>query len=261
MWTQQQLDQYQRDGYLIQRGIITSDEVAAMLEASHELMSGRPTPSDVHTVHETSGAIRTVFCVHRQVDVFRAACRSEKIAGPVKQVFGKDGYIFHSKINVKDSFEGTVWLWHQDYGYWGYDGVDDRMMSAMVMLDKTTLHNGCIMMLSGSHKWGVLDHLDDEKSTSYKQWCITPEALRAHLTDESMIVPITGEPGDVCFFDCNLVHGSGHNMSPQPRKTMIYAYATVDNIPRGVEAPRPDWVVSREYEPVTADIQLGPAAA
>ena len=49
---------------------------------------------------------------------------------------------------------------------------------------------------------------------------------------------------------CNLVHGSGHNMSPLPRKVFIAAYNSVDNRPRPVENPRPDWVVSRRYDPV-----------
>ena len=79
------------------------------------------------------------------------------------------------------------------------------------------------------------------------------------ITDENEIVPVVGEPGDVCFFDCNIVHGSNHNFSPVPRRSMIYAYGAMDNQPSGVEKPRPDWVVSRHCEPVTADLEV-PAA-
>ena len=107
-----------------------------------------------------------------------------------------------------------MWLWHQDYGYWRYDGVDDRLASALVMLGPNTRNNGSIALVKGSHRWGVLDHYSDEITTSYKQWCITPEALREHITDESMIIPIEGDAGDVCFFDCRIVHGSNHNFSP-----------------------------------------------
>lgn len=72
-----------------------------------------------------------------------------------------------------------------------------------------------------------------------------------------MIHPVVGGLGDVCFFDCNIVHGSGHNLSPLPRRTMIYAFSAVDNVPHDVENPRPDWVVSRRHEPVTADVPIG----
>jgi len=79
---------------------------------------------------------------------------------------------------------------------------------------------------------------------------VDTEILKQRLTEE-MIRPITGEPGDVLFFDCNLLHGSGHNLSPLPRKTFIIAYNDLANRPRPVDNPRPDWVVSRRFDPVT----------
>ena len=91
---------------------------------------------------------------------------------------------------------------------------------------------------------------------SYKQWCIPPDELRKHVTDESGIYPVVGKAGDVCFFDCNILHGSNHNFSPVPRNTVIFAYSAIDNIPKGVDNPREDWVVSREYEPVTAGLKI-----
>ena len=56
-----------------------------------------------------------------------------------------------------------------------------------------------IALVKGSHRWGVLDHYSDEITTSYKQWCITPEALREYITDESMIIPIEGDAGRRLF--------------------------------------------------------------
>lgn len=105
------------------------------------------------------------------------------------------------------------------------------------------------MVVPGSHRWGDLEHYSDEATTSYKQWCIKKEALVAKLSEE-MIEHVVGEPGDVLFFDCNLVHGSGHNMSPLPRNTFIVAYNRLDNKPVEVASPRPDWVVSRAFEAV-----------
>jgi len=74
-------------------------------------------------------------------------------------------------------------------------------------------------------------------------------------TSDSVYVPVVGKPGDVFFFDCNILHGSGHNMSPTSRKTLIYACAEMDNRPKVVENPRPDWVVAREFEPFTEHIE------
>jgi ectoine hydroxylase len=105
------------------------------------------------------------------------------------------------------------------------------------------------MVVAGSHRLGRLEHEADTVTTSYKQWCIPPETLRKTLREED-ILHITGDPGDVLFFDCNLIHGSGHNMSPLPRNTFITVYNALSNKPRPVESPRPDWVVSRVFDPV-----------
>ena len=261
MWTERQLATYREDGFLVQRGVIPPDRIEELRAAADAVMAeDAVNPPEVHVVREKSGPVRSVFCAHRGIEPFRDLCRSEPIAGPVKQIFGDDAYVFHSKLNYKESFEGTVWLWHQDYGYWRYDGVDDRMASALVMLGPNTSANGCVMLIRGSHRWGVLDHYSDEVTTSYKQWCITPAALREHITDEAMIIPIEGEAGDVCFFDCRTVHGSNHNLSPAKRYSLIYAFAAIDNVPAGVENPRPDWVVARQFEAVTAAVGE-PAAA
>ena len=71
------------------------------------------------------------------------------------------------------------------------------------------------------------------------------------MVHEERIQHITGEPGDVLFFDCNLLHGSGHNMSPLPRRTFIVCYNDIDNKPRPVANQRPDWVVSRSFDVVS----------
>jgi ectoine hydroxylase len=260
MWTDTQLQTYREQGFLFQPGLLSPQQIDELRASTADLVNEKNNPEEVHIVREKSGPVRTVFCMHRRVEPWRSMCRSEAIGGPVKQILGDDAYIFHSKLNMKESFEGTVWLWHQDYGYWQYDGVDDRLVSVLIMFGPNTIHNGCVLLVAGSHKWGVLDHYDDDVTTSYKQWCIQPEALRKHITDEGMIYPVVGQAGDVCFFDCNIVHGSNHNFSPAPRQTVIFAYSAIDNIPKSVQNPRPDWVVSRDYEPVTADLPARAAA-
>ena len=265
MWNSQQLDQYREQGFLAQPGLLAQDELWSLQTAANELvtryegiaeLTGDDADNGMHYVKENNGAVRSLFAVHRRIEAFRQTIRLPKIAGPLKQIFENDAYVFHSKLNVKDAFEGAVWLWHQDYGYWQYDGVDDRMASVLIMLDKTTIHGGCILFVPGSHKWGVLDHQSDEKTTNYKQWCVTKSALQERIQDDSVYVSVVGEPGDVFFFDCNILHGSGHNLSATSRKTLIYACADLSNQPTGVDNPRPDWVVARQFEPITNECVL-----
>lgn len=246
-WTADEVTQYRQDGFRIVRNLFSKEDLAPLYGSMEQLLSGDEKDDQIHREREHSGAVRAVFLAHRHNPAYRALTRDPRIAGPVRQLTGNDVYVWHSKINVKESFEGAVWLWHQDYGYWMWDGVDPKLVSAMVLLDRATINNGCLMVISGSHKLGRQEHYADTTTTSYKQWCIDTKTLRERIREED-IRHFTGEPGDVLFFDCNLVHGSGHNMSPLARKTFILCYNDIANKPRPIEKPRPDWVVSREFE-------------
>jgi ectoine hydroxylase len=248
-WSPTLLEQYHSQGYVLCRGLFSEKELQGVQDELPSILAGEDAEDDLHRERERSGAVRQVYLAHRHNALFRDLTQNAKITAPVRQILKSDCYVWHSKINVKDAFEGTVWLWHQDYGYWQFDGVDPRFVTAMVLLDRATVNNGSLMVVPGSHRWGTLAHYSDAVTTSYKQWCIEKQELVSRVKEE-MIVHVTGEPGDVLFFDSNLVHGSGHNMSPLSRNTYLAVYNSIHNKPRPVENPRPDWVVARDFEVV-----------
>lgn len=248
-WTSEQLQQFRERGFVCCRGLLAKDDIHKLRAPLPSLLSGDEEADQMHRERERGGAVRQIYLAHRHCEPYRELIRDPRLLAPVKQLLNSDVYVFHSKINVKESFEGTVWLWHQDYGYWQHDGVEPQLISAMVLLDKATLFNGCLVFAAGSHRWGCLPHEADTVTTSYRQWCVPPAALKERLT-EGVMEPITGEPGDVVFFECELLHASGHNLSPLPRNVFIVAYNAIDNKPRSVANPRPDWVVSRCFDVV-----------
>ena len=247
MWTQEQLNEYAETGFLFLPGLLTSEETFELNDAVALLMDGKDEEDFMHREREKTGAVRQVFLAHRYNPAFKKLIKHPKILEPVNQILNNDVYIWHSKLNAKDAFEGAVWLWHQDYGYWMWDGVDPKLVSVMIFLDEATINNGCLMVISGSHHWGRQEHYADTVTTSYKQWCIDRETLMQKVKEDN-IRQITGVPGDVLFFDCNIAHGSSHNMSPLPRKSFIISYNSIDNKPRAVDNPRPDWVVARQFD-------------
>jgi ectoine hydroxylase len=51
------------------------------------------------------------------------------------------------------------------------------------------------------------------------------------------------------IFDCNLMHGSGANISPLPRCNLFIVYNSVLNLPREPycgKSPRPSYIANRE---------------
>jgi ectoine hydroxylase len=240
-----QLKEFDEKGYLFFPELFSRPELDVLVD-DIGVLAAREMDGNLK---EKSGAARQFYNSHRDSRAYKALSGHPRILTGVRQIAGNDVYIWHSKINVKEAFEGTVWLWHQDYGYWFHDGVDPKIVSCMVYLDDATHENGCLMVVPGSHKLGRVEHVPDEVTTSYKQWTIPLDIMR-EATRERGIVSLTGKRGSAVVFHCNLIHGSNHNMSPTPRKSVIFAYNDIANKPRPVPNPRPDYVVSRRYDVV-----------
>lgn len=251
--SEQQLAEFRENGFLIFPELFSAEEIDAL---RNEIVRMHDVESD-HVVRERTGGLRTIFRVHEadgptHSPPFRALSRSPRLLGPATEVLGEeDVYIYHSKVNTKVAIEGTVWLWHQDYGYWYWDGVPTGdLVTSTVFLDEATEQNGCLYIVPGSHKIGRLEPYADEETTSYKQWTIERnelvEVLRSHPTP----VALTGPPGTAAVFHANVLHASGHNLSPNDRWQVYFVYNPVANKPNDVESPRPDYVRSTNFEPI-----------
>ena len=84
---------------------------------------------------------------------------------------------------------------------------------------------------------------------------VTERAAQVRLAaagrENRKAVPISGGPGMAVLFHCNMVYGSGHNLSPNDRWHVYVAYNPSKNRSNPIPAsPRPDYVVSRNYAPL-----------
>lgn len=252
--SQSQLDQYQRDGFLVFPELFGADEVAilrreverlARVEHDAVVREGAArAPKSMFRMHEADGATAS--------PAFRALARSPRALAVAQQVLGDDAlYLHHSKVNVKTAIEGSVWPWHQDYGSWMRDGIQaPDLATLMIGLDDATEMNGCLYFLPGSHRYGRADPYFDT-STAYKLWAVPPEKMKEMMRASPPPVAVSGRAGMAAIFHCNLMHASGHNLSPIDRWQAYLCYNTVANRPIDVEDPRPDYVRSRNWTPLT----------
>lgn len=105
--------------------------------------------------------------------------------------------------------------WHQDHGYWQCTTPD--LITAWVAFDDVTEENGCMVVVPGSHRWGLLsggNFFDGDLET-----------LEAKLTAESgkpmRRVPCAMPAGAVSFHHCLTLHGSGPNITHKPRRSLV----------------------------------------
>ena len=97
-------------------------------------------------------------------------------------------------------------------------------------------------------------HRNDHRGSAANTMRVVPKPmLREIMARHRAPVAITGRPGTVVLFDCNLVHASGHNLSAHDRLQVYVVYNPVTNRPEDVPEPRPDYVRSRNWAPLALE--------
>ncbi len=111
---------------------------------------------------------------------------------------------------------------HVDKNYW-QTCSSDKLISAWFSLDDCGIENGCLVMVSGSHKW---------KRTSFvkKIELDDVDKLEKMYPDHEIEVKsVPHKKGQVSFHSCLLMHGSHANTSNETRQSFAAVYQDRDN--------------------------------
>jgi len=244
--SQEQLDQFDRDGYLFFPSHFSPEEIKVLTDEVPRIYA-QDRPENVREKGKT--AVRTNFAAHMYSAPFAKLGRHPRMIKPVEQLFDEKLYMHQFKINGKMAFDGDVWQWHQDYGTWLNDDQmpDARAMNVAIFLDEVNEFNGPLMFIPGSHKAGALEAGHDTSTTSYPLWTISNEAIRS-LVDKGGIVAPKGPAGSMIMFHGCLVHASSPNLSPWNRVAVYLSLCAVSNHIRRFK--RPGYIAHRDFAPI-----------
>jgi ectoine hydroxylase len=256
-----ELDAHERDGFVTVPRLLSPDEVAAYAGELDRLAADPMVKGDERTVVEKSSQqVRSIFEVHALSPRIADLIADERVAGRARQILGSDVYVHQSRINYKPGFGGAGFYWHSDFETWhAEDGMPGpRAVSISIALTENFAHNGCLMIMPGSHREFVAcvgeTPADHYKESLREQEIGTPdpESLTS-LANRYGISMVTGAAGSATLFDSNCMHGSGSNITPFPRSNIFIVFNSVENrlqAPFSAPAPRPPHVAARRFSPV-----------
>ncbi len=249
---QRQVEDFDRDGYLLLPRLFSVAEVAALRADANRLSSldtdgvQRERSGAVHSIlhaHEIDGATRSAS--------LRALTRTPRLIEPVIQLLGDSRvYIHHSRIDFKSAFEGRTRSWHQDFGTWRREGMPAaHPISVMLLLDDAEEIAGAMYAVPGSHRHGEVIHRKERGAGFHNPLSVERRQL-TRLLEVRKPVPVLGPAGSVVLYHCHLIHGSGHNMSARDRRQIHIVYNPVANQPVRVEKARAGSDASRSQAPI-----------
>ena len=235
MLTHHQIQQYQKDGFLVVEDAIPPNlldalqtDFAAWVEESrsHTAPFGK-TINDKPRFDLAAGHSPETPCLRRvnaPVEV-SDACHDAALRSPVTEMvtdlIGPDVKFHHSKINSKQPGSDTVVKWHQDFPFTPHS--NDDVVTALMMIDTVTADNGALEVVPGSHKGPIHGLWHGGRFTG----SIDEEEA---ITSQKKAVPCTGPAGSVCFMHTRLLHGSAANLTQTPRTLLIAVYSADDAI-------------------------------
>lgn len=243
--TPEQMAFYDEQGYIIIEDFISKEEIAELLGALDRLveekakgMTKDEAGFNLQTVHEggeqvnnfggkivAPGLLRKIQGITKHSPEFAAFAEGDKLLDVVEDLIGPTFYHHSSKLMFKPARHGTNKPWHQDYAYWA--STKPEQITCWMALDDATLENGCMQLIPGSHKWGLVEHVGHELQVSEENIPM----------DQVQVAEM--KAGALLAFHVLTLHYSAPNTSEKGRRSLIVDYDPNPRLtPRGLAGDR-----------------------
>ncbi len=145
--------------------------------------------------------------------------RHPGVLDAVEAVIGPDIMVWAAGLFIKEPRDATVIKWHQDGFHMGLSD-NDAAVRAWVALTETSVANGTMSFIPGSHRSGFVPHAEDDSARHMAlrgEHIPLPEGL-------DRAVPVCLAPGEMSLHHMRMVHGSPGNGTDARRMTVAITY-------------------------------------
>lgn len=223
MVTNEQRLFFDEQGYLVVRGLFSPVEARAYADHYMELRSKGSYPGDSAGVDfgkdDPMKQYPRMIHMHRWDRTTLEWFLDPRIAEALNGLLDQEPIATQTMIYFKPPLARGQAL-HQDQFYLRVQ--PGTCIAAWMALDPCSEENGCLRVVPGSHRWPLLCTIKADISVSFTDVTVPiPEGTEVR----SMVM----QPGDVLFFNGQVVHGSGPNNSTERfRRALIGHYIAAD---------------------------------
>ena len=221
--SEQQRNQYEREGYMIVPGFLDQEELAmvrAVCDAGiteiEEEMRSKGVTRDRINVLNRKYFIGNPRKRHR---VLESLVFNRKCLEVCRATIGDEVFLHNEQFVVKMTDTATSFAWHQDSGYSVYNGGAEKhnpYITFWIALDDMKSENGTISILPFSREPAsreLLEHIWEGEADAMVGY---------HGNDPGDLVEVPA--GTLVAFSSHLLHRSGANSTKHPRRSYFIAY-------------------------------------
>ena len=223
---------WEENGYIVRYDVFTEEENDILRRIADDIVDGkRPFPTEkiqqnalvIDGKVEASGiqAMHKIYHVSCYCPEFLARVRDRRLTDPIVDLIGPNLLSQGNLYIWKAPTIGLGFPWHEDKWYFNWQYKTDMTVGTWTAIDAADVDNGCLYVIPGSHKYGVLDHEDLEGSQQ-------AEFKVARDAKDEDGVPVEVPAGGVVWFNNQLLHKSTHNHSDRFRRCNVAHYMSAN---------------------------------
>jgi len=226
----QDIADYHDKGYLIIENALSKEVVDDLLNEAAEVCLGKR--GEIAGAEELAGLdaarmlqqIIAIHFPHKLSGGLRDMLFNPVITDTLTKIIGPNVKCMQSMFFVKHAGRPGQ-AWHQDEAF--IPTRDRSMTGVWIALDEATVDNGCLWVIPGSHKSGVLW---PGRAHGNPEFDHTEEAFGYPYAEEEAI-PVELKPGSILFFNGYLLHKSNKNITESgSRRSYVCHYMSAESL-------------------------------
>ncbi|MGH7144863.1 MAG: phytanoyl-CoA dioxygenase family protein [Planctomycetota bacterium] len=210
---------FDADGFHVARALFGPAETGRLIErfmAIHAEQLAQRTPEEVAAAgNDPLKLYPRIMHPHRFDELSRGTMLDPRVISVLRQLLHEEPLAVQSMFYFKPAGARGQAL-HQDNFY--LQAAPSTCIAAWIALERCDVENGGLMVVPNTHRYAVQCPAEANAAVSFtKEFVAPPKGCKP----EMLIL----EPGDVLFFNGNVIHGSGPNKSKDRfRRSFICHY-------------------------------------
>jgi ectoine hydroxylase-related dioxygenase (phytanoyl-CoA dioxygenase family) len=224
---------FEDNGYLVLHDALNQDEVAELRAEATSICRGERGPisgaepsngSIDETEEQTLSRYLCIHFPHKISDLMHRYMSHPAIVDVLTAIIGPDVKCMQSMLFIKSAGKPGQ-AWHQDEDF--IPTRDRTLTGAWIALDDATTENGCLWVIPGSHKPGVLWAMREQTDPRFD---CTDESYGFPYSDEDAVA-VEVKAGSVVFFNGYLLHRSLPNHTDRGyRRALVNHYMSASSL-------------------------------
>ena len=207
--SENEVNRYRQQGYLTGYPVFGEDELVRLRTEFERLLALVPEGMKADEMCQWHGYDRFLYDL----------CMAPRLLDYVEDLIGPDFFLWGTHFLAKQPRDPTPVLWHQDAFYWALDPKE--AVSVWVAFTDSVQENGCLRVVPGTHRAGLLKHRVSDNAQPQGLWLQMEEG---EFNPEEA-VSLALKAGQISLHDNHIVHGSQGNRTDRWRIGLSIRYS------------------------------------